>query len=203
MTEATKMQEVLSRLKGTLSTQGVDLSVLTAAVKELKEVLVDYMLHTQLSQLKEIVYSLGPNNRQTTGKETGNLPSDSEITHEQALDNLEEISTHKQDKTGKRWFLLHRATQDYEYEKSKLEGNEFRTEVDTEWTADYMKSEDKKEGANPTVSCWISESDIKNIPNPHINVGTWGDLGKNPFASKYKVVVKPGTYNIHQEYRGE
>jgi len=119
----------------------------------------------------------------------------------ESLDNLEQFATSRKDqKTNKREFLLHRATKDFEYEGA-ADGNAYTTKEDSEWAAEYIPAENKQDGSNPVISVWVPEDFVKAMPYAPGNTGTWGDLGKNPNAGKYKITVKPGTYEIHQELR--
>lgn len=122
-----------------------------------------------------------------------------DISHSEALDNLEDIATTRKNDSGKREFLLHRGTKDYEYEKGK-DGDEFEAE-ESEWVPEVMSGEVNQKNKNPVVSCWIPEGDIKEIPNPYPANATWGELGANPHRFKYKVIVKPGKYEIYQELK--
>lgn len=123
-----------------------------------------------------------------------------EMTRNEALDELEKMSTMRKGIDGKREYLLHRATEDFEYEAA-AGGNDYATTDDTEWAPEYMSGQNEQEDQNPVVSCWIPEDQIREVPNAVGNTGTWGELGKNPHAAKYKIVVKPGTYTMHQELR--
>lgn len=116
---------------------------------------------------------------------------------EMALDQLEEITTCQKDVKGNRTFLLHRPTVDFEYQKYE-DGRFYETKDKTEWFAEYETGRALQESDNPVISCWIPEDSIDHIPTPHANTGTWGDLGENPFAHKYKVVVKSGEFEIYQ-----
>jgi hypothetical protein len=118
----------------------------------------------------------------------------------EALDNLEEMTTVKRDKNGKRTFLLHRTTPDFEYEKA-AEDNTYETGKDTQWIAEIEAAETQQKDKNPVVSCWIPESSIAGILGAQDNTGTWGELGANPNATKYGIVVKPGKYEIYRELR--
>lgn len=124
-----------------------------------------------------------------------------EPTRAEALEGLVKLATNRIDqKTQERQFLLHRATEDFEYEGA-AGGNEYSTDQDTEWVVEFMTGEKEQEDFNPVVSVWVPESAIKEIPHALANTGTWGDLGKNPNATKYKIVVAPGTYELHTELK--
>jgi hypothetical protein len=172
---------------------------LSEKIDKLQKVIMALFLDTELSNIQSIMSQL---KGEQTAPETIKAPAEakSDVSHSQALDNLAQIATTKNDTLGKRLFLLYRPTEDHEYAKYIHEGS-YDPETETEWTAAVMTSEKERQGKNPVVACWIPEAFVKNIPNPHINTGTWGDLGKNPFAAQYKVVVKPGKYDLYQELK--
>jgi hypothetical protein len=118
------------------------------------------------------------------------------------LEALAKVSTtrHNQ-KTKQLEYLLHRPTVDFEYEKCAVDEKTYKTEQDSVWGVDVMAAVDGQKHVNPVVSCWVPEASIKGVPNPHENVGAWDELGKNPFTSKYRVVVAPGAYEIYQEVK--
>lgn len=157
----------------------------------IKDILINILLMMQASQIKELI-----GNRSLKDK----IEQKSGLSLSEAIENLAEIAVSKLNDNKKRIFLLHRPTEDYEYQKSAFE-NDFTTYENTEWFAKYMPSENAQKGANPVVSCWIPEESIESVPHPHEKVGTWGELGRNPFDNKYTAIVKPGKYQIHQELK--
>lgn len=140
------------------------------------------------------------NIRQNTGDATPLTPFDSPGTPE-ALERLAEFATTK--KEGEVWYyLLHRGTVNYEHEDSATDdGNWFETTEETEWVPEYMEGERDQKGVNPVVSCWIDEGRIIKVLGAQENNGTWGELGKNPHAHEYRVVVAPGKYKIYSELK--
>ena len=116
------------------------------------------------------------------------------------LEQLEDITTTTKEEDGTRMYLLHRPTENFEYNES-ADNVEYDSAADSEWYAEAMSGEINQESQNPVVSCWIPEAKIIGTDKPHPNTGTWGDMGKNPFAESYKVIVKPGKYRIYQELR--
>jgi hypothetical protein len=117
------------------------------------------------------------------------------------LDELEKNTTVRKGQDGKREYLLHRPTENFEYEKSVKDQKTYQTRDKTVWGVEFVKATDQREGANPVVSLWIPENKIESIPNAHDNVGTWGDLGANPQKGMYQVVVSPGIYEIYCELK--
>jgi hypothetical protein len=175
---------------------GRTMAALLDAVEALSSFVKLMVLDQQLSELSTQVGA---------ATET-DLPADDHSKAE-ALNNLEEFVSMRTDEAGKREFLLHRLTVDSEYADS-IEGlNAFETHGDTEWITNLPVAEHQQDvseieqGVAPVVSCWIHEDKIKEIPNSPSNTGIWGNLGKNPQGSKYTIIVKPGTYEIHQELR--
>lgn len=161
---------------------------LPSLLSRLRRSLVMALVELELFNAKEAATSIT-----SVQEKSENSSSDPE-----AIDKLAEICTTKT-KEGSRLFLLHRPTEDYEYDKSVSEGG-FTTEEETEWIPDYMTSEREQKGENPLVSCWVQEDSIV-VKNPLPNTGTWGELGENPHFEKYRVSVKPGTYKIYQELK--
>jgi hypothetical protein len=172
-------------------------------IKALEEMLRLLMLEKKLEDLEKRVSSLTAPERQSEkfaqdlkvklGQAEG--PALSE-----ALDNLEEFTTVKRDKNGKRTYLLHRTTPDFEYEKA-AEDNTYETGKETQWIAEIEAAETQQKDKNPVVSCWIPESSISGVLGAQDNTGTWGELGANPNATKYSIVVKAGKYEIYRELR--
>lgn len=156
---------------------------------EIREHLMNIMTYLQISILLKNLESA-----------TGNEKPKNEVKPETSgIETLSKIAATRTI-NGKREFLLHRATEDHEYAENTHD-NEFQTKKETTWFPEYMTEQNDKDGANPVVSCWIPEAQIK-IPEPHINTGVWGELGKNPHAARFEVIVLSGRYQIHQEYKG-
>lgn len=151
-------------------------------------------------------------------------------TRDAMIEGLEKISVAKTDqKTKKRVFLLHRATQDFEYdncasgdktvhrhadiEDTSLpdstsvakQTNEvlvrFITKAESEWVTDFVTADKQRSGKNPVVSIWVPEENITSVNGSHSNNGTWGEMGKNPQADLVNVVVKAGDYSIYSELK--
>lgn len=118
----------------------------------------------------------------------------------EALDNLEEFTTVKRDVNGKRTYLLHRMTPDFEFQNS-ADKNEYETDKDTDWIGEIEAAETQQKDKNPVVSCFVPEANILNIEGAIDNTGTWGNLGANPNATKYRIWVKPGKYEIYRELK--
>lgn len=165
-------------------------------IKALEGMLRLLSLEKKLEDLEKRVNSIGYGEKiekdQPKEEKSGNL--------KEALNNLEEFTTVKKDKEGKRTFLLHRPTPDFEYGKS-AEDNIYETSEKTDWIAEIEAAEDQQQKKNPVVSIWVPEDKIADISGADANTGTWGNLGTNPHATKYKIWVSPGKYEIYQELR--
>jgi len=164
------------------------------------------LLQKEMTEVKSSLSKLALGDKlEANLKERREEPKDNtsekpELTHKEALGNLEKVATNRKLVSGQREYLLHRPTVDFEYEKSAVDGK-YETTENTEWVAEYMPAEGQQNGANPVMSIWVNEKDVVEIPFPHVNSGTWGELGKNPFASRYKAIVGPGIYEIYQELK--
>lgn len=108
---------------------------------------------------------------------------------------------------ARREFLLHRLTENFEYENAK-KVNEYKTKAETQWSVEVGvaqlaqdRSEAALKGANPVISCWIPEAGIVSVSGAQANTGTWGDLGENPHKNSFSILVKPGKYEIYQELK--
>ena len=159
-----------------------DLEKLGQKLKNIKKLLILSLLADESLDLQTI---------------SGESPSEDET-----LAELKNIATTKtEDSTT--FYLLHRPTEDFEYNSSTegSETNQYETDSNTVWFAEYIGSQNNQVGKNPVVSCWIPESAISTDRNSLDNTGTWGDLGENPYADIFQVSVKPGKYTIYQEYR--
>lgn len=179
--------KLLESLKKMRESKDISPAVLLQELKEIKAMLVAHLLNNELKELSNIVKEKIPENKP-------------ELSPKDAIKSLEEIVTIRKNGEIKE-FLLHRATEDFEYDKSGKEVGQFKTDKDTLWFAEYTSTENKQQGANPVVSCWIPESQIAGVPNPHDNTGTWGNLGENPFSDRYIIIVKPGKYEIYQQLK--
>jgi hypothetical protein len=116
------------------------------------------------------------------------------------IDILEEFATTRQNDQQTE-YLLHRGTEDGEYDASAVSDHDFKTTKETSWVAEYMAGEADQKDKNPVVSCWIPEDSIIRVDNAQGNNGTWGELGTNPHGQKFKVIVKPGEYKIYSELK--
>lgn len=134
------------------------------------------------------------------------LPKEDGPSFADALAALEEAGTSRM-KDGKREFLLHRLTEDFEYQNAQ-NANEYKTAADTEWLIEVGvaqlaqdRSEATLKGANPVISCWIPEDSIADIRNAQANTGSWGAMGENPHKNHYIVIVESGKYEIYSELK--
>jgi hypothetical protein len=141
---------------------------------------------------------------------------------------LEKIAVNKLcQKTKKNVFLLHRATTDFEYDKSvqpsdlgeqnhtntELPNSEstaiadnvnnlcFESKTDTEWVVDFSIAEKLRIGENPIVSAWIPEDEIKDVSGSQKNKSTWGEMAVNPQIQTVTVTVKPCKVKIYSELK--
>lgn len=182
----------LEKIMETLKTGGVsNKDVLIKLQSLLIQVLMYQQVSAVLSQVGELVDKPTAEKKNEPKKETD---------AKSGLELLADLSATRTVE-GKREFLLHRATEDHEY-ANNARGNEFTTGPDdTSWYPEYMTEQKAKDGSNPVVSCWVPEEQIK-IPEPYLNTGMWGELGKNPNAARFEVLVRHGVYQIAQEYKG-
>ena len=197
------MLEKLSALLEKMTTSDIPkdaLAEIQESLNTLKTLVVCMLLNEQKEVIEETVEDKGADKceNECNGAD-GETSSDHDISHPEALNNLEDIATSRKDEDGKRDFLLHRGLKDYEYEKGK-EGDQFTAE-ESEWVPEVMSGEADQKNDNPVITCWIPEDSIKEIPNPYPNNSTWGELGSNPHRYKYKVIIKPGKYEIYQELK--
>ena len=155
------------------------------------------MMEKRLSDLEQRISSLasiGPND---DPKEKQDKP---EVPRAEALDRLESLTSTQKNKDGKRIFLLHRPTPDFEFEKFAKD-NVYSTTENTEWILEIEAAESQQKEKNPVVSCLVPEDSVDHVLGAQENTGTWDKLGVNPNTTKFKIVVKPGKYQIHQELR--
>lgn len=164
-----------------------ELEKVLADLEVIKKALASLLLAKELSNVQELL---------------GTKPTSDEkpaLSRAEALDELAKMCA-VNTVDGKRVFTLSRATEDYEYEKSAKDGD-WITDKNTEWVPKYVVAEKDQQSKNPVMSCYISEDSIESLPEAHGNSSTWGNLGENPFAHRYTVIVKPGTYKIYQELK--
>jgi len=77
---------------------------------------------------------------------------------------------------------------------------DFETKNDTAWVLDFVTAEKMRNGASPVIACWIPKASIMDISGDK-NDGTWSEMGANPHAREFRVIVKPGKYEIYQELK--
>lgn len=175
----------IKQIRQILNKSPDDVKILYLEIQELKSILLSWMLAQTVNE--------SPRPPVTQKEEP------TKALKQEALDELKHMATNKvQD--GQIVYCLHRAAPDYEYEKFADEYN-YETTKNTEWLVDVESAQGAQKDANPVVSCYIPESAIVDLPNPHGNTSTWGTMGSNPNAYKYKIVIKPGKYRIFQELK--
>lgn len=185
-----------------------DQEAVLVSLKTLKRLLLIELMEKEISELKETLAEKKPSPEapeepkddkgELAGPEIegeGTKASDRDAV----LSELKDIAAYKTE-DGKLMFVLHRPTENFEYSEHADE-HHFETDEVTEWFAEARSGEINQEGQNPVVSCWISEDNVIGSEKPHENTGTWGEMGKSPFASVYRVKVKPGKYKIYQELK--
>jgi hypothetical protein len=168
-----------------------DKQALIQALKSIKELVELLSLLTTHDELTKIAGEI---------KGIGQPKQDLKV----ALENLEQIVTNRiNPKTQQKQYLLHRLVDNFERKDAP---NIHETTQNTDWVAEggvaelqQDRSEATLKGANPVVSCWIPEASISDIVNGQNNTGTWGDLGQNPNKNHFRIVVKPGKYEIYGE----
>jgi hypothetical protein len=170
---------------------------LLQAVEALSGLVKLMLLDKQLGALTSQVEGL-------TG--TSIAPKEDEPSLSEATENLEEVATSRIVNGGKQ-FLLHRLTDNFEYQKSQ-NGNEYTTDKDTDWTVEFGvadlkqdRSEATLKGANPVISAWVPKGSVKGIQGAQDATGNFGDMGENPHKNRFVVIVKPGKYEIYQEQK--
>jgi len=176
-----------------------------ALLVELQSLLSQLVLSIQINQLMmKLQDAVGKSKPMSVdGERDSKEPAAEKVSHSEALDELEKIATTRKTEAGSREFLLHRSTEDHEHGAATTkEANRYENKAETSWFPEYMTGQNQKDGANPVVTCWVPEGQVASIPNPYPNTGLWKELGKNPNAARYEVLVKPGTYEITQEYTG-
>jgi hypothetical protein len=123
-----------------------------------------------------------------------------DISFQEKIERLRDVAT-KKTENNEIVYLLYRPTIEFEYENG-VKDLEFVTDSDSEWIADFDESQAKRHGDAPIISAWIPEKDVKDVLNAFGQENnTWGELGTNPNKNKYRVLVKPGTYKLHQELK--
>jgi hypothetical protein len=203
MSDYSKMLQKITDLKDKLERQEnnnllkllyAKVSLLEEMVKNLKP--FDLIDKTNISEISDSLSSLKkPNNSLEI---SNNLKPD--ISFPEKIQRLRDVAT-KKIENDQIIYLLYRPTVEFEYENS-VKGLEFITQHDTEWIADFEESSIKRDGNSPIISAWIPETQIKDVLNafgPENN--TWGELGTNPNKNKYRILVKPGIYKLHQELK--
>lgn len=174
---------------------------LTRKLEEIKQLLSQHMLENRVDRLTNEVKQLKAQQVEKddgTPKQTGSEPN---VSLRQAIENLKNFATNRVDlKTKQTMYLLHRATKDYEYERSIRDGS-YETSEPTDWVTEFPNAEAKRIDANPVVSVWVPEQQIRDIPHPHSNTSIWGDLGTNPSEHRYTIVIKPGQYVLYQQLK--
>jgi hypothetical protein len=190
-----KLAQALPKMPSTATT----MASLVEAVERLSNMVSMLMLEKQLSDLTSKVESI-------TGVKTQTVKNDNNSKDlSNLLDNLEEVTTTRRLKDGKREFLLHRLTENFEYQDAK-KINEYITKQPTDWSVEIGvasleqdRSEETLKGANPVVSCFVHEDCVVGISGAQENTGTWGDMGQSPHKNKFLVKVRPGKYEMYQE----
>lgn len=134
-------------------------------------------------------------------------PADNGPSLKDVLPLLEDVCETKV-RDSKTFFLLHRFTENFEYQNSKTEDGHYNTQKDTSWSVEQGvpeleqdRSEATLKGANPMVSCWIPQDAISSVKGGQANTGTWGELGENPHKNHFQIYVKPGKYEIYSELK--
>lgn len=134
------------------------------------------------------------------GKKQNEPSKGSLLPLNESIAALTDSSTTKMDGETK-FHLLHRPTKDGEYSASKRDMNMYETMDESEWMADIEEAHNKQNEKNPIVSIWAEEGNIVAIPTGKANEGAWDGLGKNPYIKEFRIIIKPGKYQIHQEFK--
>jgi hypothetical protein len=167
-----------------------DLALIYEKLESIKLMLSNMQLKSELEKAS------GKPSGETSGETSGKAA----LSLDEKIDRLRGVTTNITiDNIEK--FLLHRPTQDFEYEGSSI-GNEFKTSGDTEWFADVAEASSHIIATNPVVSVWVPKSNIKDVPHATSKEDSnWGELGTNPSQSRYKAIVGEGTYTVYQELK--
>lgn len=199
-----KIKQILSLLSKTKeSAKSASLDDLLSEIQELKALVLASMIQHQLSQVSEIIKDIKKPEVSVAKPET--QPS---LPAKEACEELAKLVTTKQD-GAVRMYLLHRLTEDFEYENS-IDGNTFETKDKTDWVlnADFADMNQDISGAmkphkgvNPLVACWIPEGSIESVPGLSANTGVWGELGSDQKSNRYVVKVKPGKFVVYSELK--
>lgn len=120
------------------------------------------------------------------------------VDRKTALESLATATTVREE-DGKRQYLLHRATADHEYAANTKE-NQFSVKAVNEWVAKFSVAEATKAGLNPVVSCWVPEASIVSVPGS-AEPENASLAGQSPQKHKFRVLVRPGKYQIYQELK--
>jgi hypothetical protein len=134
MTDIKKLSETLKK------PQDPTLKALIQTVDTLSNVVKLLMLEKKMDGLNTQVAEITGLN-----KEDEDAPPLSEI-----LDNLEDFCTNRKTKDGKREFLLHRLSADFEFEKAQ-EGNKYTTSKETSWSAEEGVADLKQDRSEATL----------------------------------------------------
>lgn len=169
------------------NTNTVSPEVILSELAKLKTLIIASIIQNELKDI-EGVY-----------RQFAAVPEEKTEDSAKYLEYLSNNTTTSKDNTGNTLFLLHRPTQDMEYQQS-VKDNTFTTKTDTDWCLDYMMGESSQIGENPVVSCWVDGKNIK-PKSFQENTGTWGDLGANPHIKTATVCVSAGEHTIYQELR--
>jgi hypothetical protein len=198
---ATLLQNIKKQTKNS-SMGSSDLSAIKESVEELKIAVSLMAIQSQIAQLSDIIEKLTETTiKPTESKINSNTTSPSSNLTEN-LKNLKDFATVRLDHTTKTTqILLHRPTEDFEYQNSARKENIYETTKETTWLAEFPNATNNQKANNPVVSVWVPEKDIVKITGAKDNTGIWGDLGKNPHSQEYKIHIKPGKYELYMELR--
>jgi hypothetical protein len=177
-------------------TKSPSMAALEEQLVKLKKILIVLLLQSEIKQVDEIVKFFGNSSQEpdSSAKTENNTTSKAVVGKE-----LEKQTANKTE-GGKEYLLLHRPTDNFEYEQC-ASGNEFSTSKETVWLTGSVNAELRQNYSNPVVSCWIPKDSVKEVENAMANTGIWGELGENPHKDRYRVIVKPGKYSIYSELR--
>ncbi len=182
-----------------------ELQALTKAIEQMNAVMRLQSLIEEAKSLTGKVKQQPESPQQVTPsaqKETGKNESveNTALPLKEALEALSDAGTSKME-GEKKLFLLHRPTKDNEYSVSKRENNEYETMDESEWMADIEEARNKQMEKNPVVSVWVPQDSITSIPTGKPNMGAWQGLGSNPYIKEFRILIKPGKYQLYQEFK--
>lgn len=207
------IKKILSLLTKTKeSAKSASIEDLLKEIQELKALVVTSLIQQQLAQVSEIIKDMKvpvlAKPTEVLDKPTPQPTPQPSLPAKEACDELAKLVTTKQD-GAVRMYLLHRLTEDFEYENS-IDGNTFKTDKMTDWmlnsdfadmNQDISGAMNPHKGVNPLVSCWIPEPNIDSIPGLSANTGVWGELGSDQKSNRYIVKVKPGKFVVYSELK--